>query len=439
MRIVSISTEWLDQLLDVPSATPDVRRRARLLNILLFGLGFLSFLAIVVVFAAQVIGMFTLQEGVETYVPASAILVGIGIVYAINRYWSEQVASSLFLAMLTLVFYFADSPYESVWGRNMIIMAIPVLIASVILHPNASFVVAGFVGALSLAAAYINSFEPNLLGVFAYFSVAFVSWLSSRSLERAVKDLRVINAELDQRVAQRTAELQETNVQLEREVMERKRANEALAIARDQALAASRLKSELLANVSHELRTALTELVGDLLDQAQLDAGRLKLHNVPFDPRELTRGVRERLEILANEKGLTLNCEVASEIPPLLVGDASRLEQIMINLVGNAIKFTQQGYVTISVYLPGKNTWAIAVKDTGPGIPESAQVYIFDAFRQVDGSVTRQHEGSGLGLSIVQQLATFMKGEVTLESTLGQGSVFTVILPLIVPAQEKTA
>jgi signal transduction histidine kinase len=287
--------------------------------------------------------------------------------------------------------------------------------------------------------------------------------------------LRIINMELDQRVTQRTAELQTTNEQLEREVIERKRVNEALAIARDQALAASRLKSELLANVSHELRTplgailgfaemlragiygrvsdqqrdainkiietnkALTELVGDLLDQAQLDAGGLKLHNIPFDPRELTRGVQERLEILANEKGLTLKCEVASEIPSLLVGDASRLEQIMINLVGNAIKFTQQGHVIISVYSPDENTWAIAVKDTGPGIPESAQTYIFDAFRQVDGSVTRKHEGSGLGLSIVQQLATFMKGQVALESAPGQGSVFTVTLPLIVPAQENPA
>ncbi|MEJ2746309.1 MAG: ATP-binding protein [Anaerolineae bacterium] len=111
----------------------------------------------------------------------------------------------------------------------------------------------------------------------------------------------------------------------------------------------------------------------------------------------------------------------------------------MINLVGNAIKFTQQGHVIISVYSPDENTWAIAVKDTGPGIPESAQTYIFDAFRQVDGSVTRKHEGSGLGLSIVQQLATFMKGQVTLESAPGQGSVFTVILPLIVPAQENPA
>ncbi|MEJ2746310.1 MAG: histidine kinase dimerization/phospho-acceptor domain-containing protein [Anaerolineae bacterium] len=362
LRIMNKRAEWLEQLLDVPSATPDVRRRARLLNILLLGLGSLSFLAIVAIFVAQIMGMFTFQEGVQTYVPTSILLIGIGVIYAINRYWSGPVASSLFLVLLTLVFYFADSPYESVWGRNMIIMAIPVLIASVILHPNASFVVAGFVGTISLGAAYIGSFRPNLLGVFAYFAIAFVSWLSSRSLERAVKDLRVINMELDQRVTQRTAELQTTNEQLEREVIERKRVNEALAIARDQALAASRLKSELLANVSHELRTplgailgfaemlragiygrvsdqqrdainkiietnkALTELVGDLLDQAQLDAGGLKLHNIPFDPRELTRGVQERLEILANEKGLTLKCEVASEIPSLLVGDASRLE-----------------------------------------------------------------------------------------------------------------
>jgi signal transduction histidine kinase len=120
----------------------------------------------------------------------------------------------------------------------------------------------------------------------------------------------------------------------------------------------------------------------------------------------------------------------------MLVGDEPRLQQIAINLVGNAIKFTDQGSVTISAYLPDENTWAIAVKDTGPGIPEDAQSYIFDAFRQIDGSVTRKHEGFGLGLSIVQQLTTLMKGHVTVESTAGQGSVFTVILPLVIPAKE---
>ncbi|MCP4425827.1 MAG: hypothetical protein GY803_15145 [Chloroflexi bacterium] len=459
MRILKIRAEWLERLLDVPSETPDERRRARLLNILLLGLSALSFLAILAIFVAQIMGMFTFQEAAETYVPVSIVLIGMILFYAINRYWSGQIASWLFLALLTISFFLADTPYESVWGRNMIVMAVPVITASIILPATASFVVAGFITLLISAVAVIESFELNVLGIFAYFSLALISWLSSRSLERAANDLRIINTDLDLRVSQRTTELQ--------------LANEQLQIARDEALAASRLKSELLANVSHELRTplgailgfsemmragiygrveerqrdtlnkiietnkSLTDLVSELLDEAQLEAGQLKLQNEPFNPKELARSVKDGLEALTHEKELTLSYEFAENIPPVLVGDPPRIQQVMINLVGNAIKFTQEGSVTISVFLPDESTWAFAVKDTGPGIPEEAQSYIFDAFRQVDGSTTRRHEGFGLGLSIVHKLTTLMKGRVKLESTAGQGSQFTVILPLATPSQEE--
>jgi signal transduction histidine kinase len=133
---------------------------------------------------------------------------------------------------------------------------------------------------------------------------------------------------------------------------------------------------------------------------------------------------------------LTIN--IASEVPVILSGDEGRLQQILVNLVSNAIKFTQAGAVQVHIYCPDAAHWAMQVTDTGPGIPGEAHEYIFEPFRQVDGSVTRHYIGTGLGLSIVKQLTTLMAGRITLESQVGQGSTFTVLLPLL-PLQEKIA
>jgi PAS domain S-box-containing protein len=247
----------------------------------------------------------------------------------------------------------------------------------------------------------------------------------------------------------------------------RKQAEEALALARDEALKANRLKSQLLANVSHDLRTPLsailgyvdmlqlgvygpltiqqqsitqkimscttrlTDLVNHLLDQAQLEAGTLKLNPSWLAPANLIDQVKSTLGILAEAKGLQLICNITADVPPRILGDPARLEQIIINLVSNAIKFTEQGSVRIRIYRPDETHWAIQVSDTGPGIASEAHSYIFEAFRQVDNGVTSKQGGTGLGLSIVKQLVTLMEGQVTVESRVGQGSTFTVLLPLI--------
>jgi PAS domain S-box-containing protein len=258
----------------------------------------------------------------------------------------------------------------------------------------------------------------------------------------------------------------------QQEIAERKRAQEALAQARDQALEASRLKSELLAKVSHELRTPLgvilgyaelledgtfgslseqqqeitvkvidsarylSNLVNELLDQAQFERGKLELAIKPFAPKDLIRQVETKMNVLAQAKGLSLSHDIAVHVPPILSGDPYRLQQVLVNLVSNAIKFTDTGEVTVRFSCPDPEHWAMQVTDTGSGIPPEAQAYIFEPFRQVDGSMTREHSGTGLGLSIVKQLTTLMGGQVTLESQLGQGSTFTILLPLT-PIQEK--
>lgn len=271
---------------------------------------------------------------------------------------------------------------------------------------------------------------------------------------------------LEELVLARTAELTGSNSQLREEIVERKRAEEALITARDQALQASRVKSEILARVSHELRTplgiilgisemleteiygsvndhqlkatkriihqthTLTNLVEELLVQAQLEVDKLLLQEAYFKPQDLLASVEATIEPYATAKGLALITEIAPDLPAVLWGDQQRIQQILVNLLGNAIKFTPQGQVSLFLGGADANHWVMRVSDTGIGIPAEAQTTIFEAFRQVDGSTTRRHGGFGLGLSIVHGLTTAMGGQVHLHSSLEGGSTFTVLLPL---------
>jgi PAS domain S-box-containing protein len=253
---------------------------------------------------------------------------------------------------------------------------------------------------------------------------------------------------------------------LARDITERKRFEEALALARDQAMEANRVKSQLLANVNHELRTPLgsilgyaellragtfgpladaqagavgqiiesvnylTGIVNELLDAAQIEARKLILQMEECDPRQIVQQVEGNMSILAERKGLQLTSELADNLPAAVLGDERRLKQILINLVGNAIKFTKTGGVHIKLYAPDASHWAMQVSDTGVGIPPEAQVYIFEPFRQADNQMPRSHRGAGLGLSISRQLIELMGGQITLESEMGRGSTFTIWLPV---------
>jgi signal transduction histidine kinase len=172
-----------------------------------------------------------------------------------------------------------------------------------------------------------------------------------------------------------------------------------------------------------------------LLDEAQLEAGRMRLNPTPFAPRELTERVCGELNAQAEKRGLHLSAEVEPGLPQQLVGDQNRLEQILMNLVFNALKFTRQGNVRVRLYPTDGDRWAMQVSDTGPGIPPQAQARIFEPFWQMDNSLRGDQAGYGLGLSIVKQLTTLMGGQINLESEVGRGSTFTVLLPL----QETTA
>jgi signal transduction histidine kinase len=240
----------------------------------------------------------------------------------------------------------------------------------------------------------------------------------------------------------------------------------ALASARE----ATELKSQFLANMSHEIRTPMNAILGmtalamdtpdreeeqaylkdvtnsaesllsllnDILDLSKIEAGKMTFDKVAFDPADAARGVCHLLAEEARRKGLELSCQLPEPIPDSLRGDPARLRQALVNLVGNAIKFTEKGRVDLRVAVEAESdrsvTLRFAVMDTGIGISEEAQRRIFESFAQADGSVARKYGGTGLGLSISKELIARMGGEIRVESALGRGSTFWFDLPFEKP------
>jgi len=260
--------------------------------------------------------------------------------------------------------------------------------------------------------------------------------------------------QLEVRVQKRTEELRN-------EVKERQEAEAAMRLAKEAAEKASRAKSEFLANMSHEIRTPLNGVMGmtdlaletsltaeqreyletvktsseallvvinDILDFSKIEAGRIVLDSAEFDLRNCLESALRTVAVRADEKGLELLCEVAPEAPEVVRGDAGRLRQVVLNLVGNAIKFTDAGEVAVRVQADaqegGDGLLHFTVSDTGIGIPEEKREAVFAPFTQADTSTTRKYGGTGLGLTISNRLVAMMGGTMWVESELGKGSRF---------------
>nr|WP_321381000.1 two-component sensor histidine kinase BarA [uncultured Vibrio sp.] len=268
------------------------------------------------------------------------------------------------------------------------------------------------------------------------------------------------HVEMQHSIDQATSDLRETLEQLEIQNVE-------LDIAKKRAQEAARVKSEFLANMSHELRTPLNGVIGftrqmlktqlsnsqtdylqtieksannllniinDILDFSKLEAGKLALENIPFDFRESLEEVVNLQATSAHEKGLEITLKVDPKIPSGLIGDPLRIQQVLTNLVGNSIKFTERGNIDISVEMRSQSGDSVElqfmVRDTGIGISERQQAQLFQAFSQADASISRRYGGTGLGLVITQKLVSQMGGEISLTSRLHQGSTFWFTLRL---------
>ncbi len=559
----------LNRFLSVSHPDPDTARRGQLLNILLLGLfgattvGFLSGLVL------NILSGWSRADELLLMLSGAVGVAFVVSLYFLNRTGRVRLAVVMFLLGSLLLISFSDEPAQLVSGRSTMIFILPIVMASVLLAPVSAFIMSILSSATLIALTLFNGLSlPTLLPtilieIVIFLLIALVSWLSARSLEKALADLRVINAELDHRVADRTRDLAEAliRVQLEssksqailesiadgvivfdnlgkatvvnpaicrllnlppdqivgyrietlmagvvgvndqKSVLDQLRSQESSArlpglrlqwgnrtlsasfapihiqqeagrgtvtVFRDITREAEvdRMKTMFVSMVSHELRTPLgaimgygeilqeqvhgplnerqlnvvdrliantkrlLSLVNDLLDRARLEAGRLKLMPAPLTLNALLEELTSTTGQLARAKNLDLITNISSDVPQTIIGDSQRLLQVLVNLVTNAIKFTDRGSVTVKLDRPDRAHWSMQVIDTGIGIPLDEQSHVFDMFRQADGLATRKQGGAGLGLSIVKQLVTLMGGDIRLVSNVGAGSTFTVTLPL---------
>lgn len=544
-----------------PPVDPDDLRRRRLLNILLLGL-FLAAVGGFLVLTADTLSLKRIAPNESKWLwgIVFAFLAGSVGLYFINRI-SGRVAAFALLLFLMVAFLFSDTPEQLANGRSLFLFTIPIAIASLLLFPSASFIFAALGSAAITVLALSIRIVPNAPAMAAFFIFAVISWLSSRSLEQALGELRLINRNLDKVVAERTRELAESLIreriqegqsqailgsiadgvimfdpkgkviqansaianlldvplsqitnstrealiasspmQARERVMLMQALNKptsltsqriewgqkTLSVTSSQVLDAEgsllgtvavfrdftreaeveRLKSTFIGMISHELRTPVNAILGyaemfkeqvygpvnekqvnmterimanarrllglinDLLDQAQLEAGKLSIQRKEVELSALLQNMHEAMDQPSAEKGLLLASSLDPALPKTILGDPLRLQQILVNLVGNAIKFTDRGSVQVHFSKYKADRWQIQVSDTGRGISPEQISMIFDPFRQVDSGVMREHGGVGLGLSIVKHLVTLMNGEITVESQPGVGSTFSVILPL---------
>lgn len=454
--------------LDIPVDDPDVQRRARLLNVMLVGVAIVSILALILLIVTDLIEYS--ENSVVLYIGTLVTLFGILLIFWLNRRGNVDLASTLFLALLTVVFAFADTPENVVKGRSLFMFVIPVLMASFLLRPSASFAMAAAIVLIQLTIAFSASVpDYSPLGLVAYMVIALIAWLAASGLETALTELRVINRELDQRVVERTQELADANKQLEQQARElvdvnlqlEQQANE-LEKANQQLTELDRLKSKFVSDVSHELRTPISnlkiylemlqgarperreryrevlqeetdrlgKLVSDVLDISRMEMGTTKVEFGWLDLNKIVELVVTASRPRARAKGLHLFF-VPGEDTPQIWADTDQMNRVVNNLIGNAVNYTAEGEIRVSTHFDAESERAcLVVKDSGFGIAEEDIPHLFERFYRGKQAGQSTIPGTGLGLAITKEIVDGHGGEIKIESQIEVGSTFTVSLPI---------
>jgi len=397
--------------------------------------------------------------------------------------------------VLTLVVAFSDRPRELINGRSLIFWFVPIILSAIILPPASVFAVniLVFILIFVLSGTFIQTnifsmFVIASVSVLVWLGMSIANRAIRDARNEAEKNRAILNGvadgvvvlnENDQVVLANPVALSLMGSGLTEFVSHRKAHQELrgrvlafewsdvtgvgrVAIVRDisRQVEVERAKDAILGVVSHEMRTPLAAIIGfaellasspslnlvdriranakrmmtlvdDLLDHAQIQAGTFKMRKERFSPTSLANAVYELLCGRSQEKQIAFNVVVSEALPETLMGDLHRYQQILINLVANAIKFTNDGGCVNVLLAPDDDTdkWQMVVSDTGIGIPPERLPDIFEPFRRASDYATREHQGAGLGLSIAKKITRLAGGDIQVNSTVGQGTVFTVTLP----------
>jgi PAS domain S-box-containing protein len=521
-------------LLRVPAGDPDYTRRRKLANLLLVTSTGIALAVVVATAIGQIAGLeYSEGEPIAIDWAAFSMMVVLAILILINRFRYRGLASALMLLCMVIYTATSDIPEEIADGRTTLTFVFPIVLASFLLPPYASFIVAALSIVIISAYAVGLGWTPNPYHMLALMSMALLSWLAARSLEQTVQEARseashkqailesiadgvvvfddrwcitAANPAMAALAGMPAADLvgqdigslipmgdigpnparkdatQDTlassrparfvwnaktlSATLSTVLDASGRRTGTVAVLRDvtREVEVERARESLFAVTAHELRTPLNAiinfanmmqagllsreqqlnasqriavngerllvLVNNLLERAKIEAGKVDLNIRSFNVGNMIETVCHTMSVVAREKELELFCRIDEDMPRMLQGDEQRLYQVLVNLISNAIKFTESGSVTVRAYLPDPEHWALKVADTGVGIPVEARTRIFEPFELAQDPSRRKRTGAGLGLSIVRRIVKLMGGEISLESQVGRGSTFTVILPL---------